>query len=134
MGNILSAVYMNPSGTLDFYYQVTNNAISATALARVTADSFKGFATAVAFRLDGGSLPTNPGFVNGTSVPPTADRDASGTAVGFDFVPVPAGTKIPPGTTSAVLVISTDATHFTAGNVSIIDGGSQTVAAFQPAP
>jgi len=32
-----------------------------------------------------------------------------------------------------VFVISTDATSFRAGNASIIDGGSQTLAAFQPA-
>ena len=36
------------------------------------------------------------------------------------------------GSTSAVLVISTDATQFTVGNASIIDGGTATVAAFQP--
>jgi len=32
-----------------------------------------------------------------------------------------------------VLVISTNATSFAAGNASVIDGGTQTVSAFQPA-
>ena len=135
-GSVLSAVYQNPSGTLDFYYQIANNAASATSLARQSSTSFAGFLTQVAFRLDGGSLPGGAGFVNGTAgiIPVTADRDASGTTVGFNFVPTPPGTKIPPGTTSAVLVISTDATAFAAGNVEIIDGGGQIVASFQPAP
>jgi hypothetical protein len=132
-GSVLSAVYRNGSGTLDFYYQIVNNAASATSLARQTSTSFAGFLTAVAFRLDGGSL-TGTAFVNGTPgiIPVTADRDASGTTVGFNFVPTPPGTKIPPGTTSAVLIISTDAVTFTNGNATIIDGGVQTVASFQP--
>jgi hypothetical protein len=132
-GTISSAVYRNGSGTLDFYYQVANNAGSATALSRLSATNFVGFQTALAFRLDGGSL-AGTGFSNGTPgiIPVTGDRDASATTVGFNFVPTPPGTKIPPGTTSAVLVISTDATNFTAGNAEVIDGGTQTVAAFQP--
>jgi hypothetical protein len=134
-GSVVSAVYRNGSGTLDFYYQIVNSQASATALARQSSTSFVGFLTAVAFRLDGGSLP-GTAFVNGTPgiIPVTADRDASATTVGFNFVPTPPGTKIPPGTTSAVLVISTDATNFSAGNVEIIDGGGQIVASFQPAP
>jgi hypothetical protein len=117
---------------LDFYYQIMNSAASVTALARQSSTSFLGFQTQVAFRLDGGSL--SAGFVNGSPgiIPVTADRDASATTVGFNFVPAPPGTKIPPGTTSAVLVISTDAVNFSAGNVEIIDGGGQIVASFQP--
>lgn len=132
-GNLLSAVFRNASGTLDFYYQVSNSANSVTAIARESNTSFLGFAPQVAFRLDGGSLPG--GFTNGTPgiIPLTADLDSSATTVGFNFVPTPLGTKIPPGTTSSVLVISTLATAFTAGNAQVIDGGTQTVAAFQPA-
>jgi PEP-CTERM motif len=130
----LSAVFIR-GGTLDFYDQIFNSAGSVTALFREADISFTGFGTSVAFRLDGGSLPGGPGFVNGTPgiIPVTADRDSSGSTVGFNFVPTPPGTKIPPGTTSSVLVISTDATRFTAGNAAVIDGGSQTVASFQPA-
>src|SRR5271165_5384642 len=60
-GDLLSAVYRNSSGTLDFYYQVSDNASSATALSRESDTSFTGFMTALAFRLDGGSL-TGTGF------------------------------------------------------------------------
>lgn len=132
-GNILSAVFMNPTGTLDFYYQVSNSASSSTALSRESNTAFGAFLTQVAFRMDGGSLGTI--FTNGTAtaVPVTADRDSSGSTVGFNFVPTPPGTKIPPGQTSPVLVISTNATNYTAGNAEVLDGGSATVAAFQPA-
>jgi hypothetical protein len=87
----------------------------------------------VAFRLDGGSL-AGTSFTNGTPgiIPVTADRDPSGSVVGFNFTPTPPGTRIPAGDTSAVLIISTDATKFTAGNAAVIDGGVETVAAFQP--
>lgn len=133
-GEILSAVFMNASGTLDFYYQVVNNANSSTAIAREANTSFTGFQTSVAFRLDGASLP-GTAFVNPTAgiLPVTADRDASGSTVGFNFVPVPPGTKIPAGTDSAVLVISTDATHFAPGNAEVLDGGVASVASFEPA-
>jgi PEP-CTERM motif len=131
-GSILSAVYLNPTGTLDFYYQVFNSAVSVTALAHESDTSFLGFPSTVAFRLDGGSLPSNPGFVNGGSVPVSSKLDASGTTVDFSFVPVPPGTAIPKGTTSGVLIISTLATSYTRGNAEVIDGGTATVNAFQP--
>ncbi len=131
-GSVLSAVFQNPSGTLDFYYQVVNNAGSKTALSRESNTSFLGFAPQVAFRLDGGAL--GAGFTNGSPgiVPLTADLDASATTVGFSFVPTPLGTKIPPGTTTSVMVISTLATMFNPGNAEVLDGGSATVASFQP--
>jgi PEP-CTERM motif len=131
-GSILSAVFLNPTGTLDFYYQVFNSANSITALAHESDTSFLGFPVQVAFRVDGGSLAG--GFVNGGSVPVTSKLDASATTVDFSFVPVPPGSAVPPGTNSSVLVISTLATRFVAGNAEVIDGGTATVAAFQPAP
>lgn len=129
-GTLTSAVYNN-GGTLDFYYQVANSANSATAIARETDNSFTGFATQVGFRTDGGSFAA-AGFVNGSITPITADKNGSGSVVGFQFNP-PDGAKILPGTTSSVLVISTNATAFVLGNASVIDGGTQTVTAYQPA-
>ena len=129
-GELRSAVFMNTTGTLDFYYQVMNNAGSSTAIARESDANFSGFTTWTGFRLDGGSLPGGI-FTNGTVSPFTADRDISGIVVGFNFGPLP-GNRVLAGTTSNVLVISTDATLFTVGNASIIDGGTATVAAFQP--
>ncbi len=129
-GTLTTAVFRNSSGTLDFYYQVSNSASSATEIARMTATSFTGFLTAVGYRTDGATL-SGSLFVNGTIAPVTADRNLPGSVVGFSFVPPQSG-AILPGLSSFVLVISTDAINFTAGNASVIDGGTQTVAAFQP--
>lgn len=130
-GTILSAVYDN-GGMLDFYYQVVNDASSATALARLTAVDFTGFTTDTSFRTDGSTL-TGAGFADGTVAPQTSDSNGTGTVIGFSFFPPPTSpAEILPGDTSFVVIISTNATNFRAGNASIIDGGTQTVAAFEP--
>lgn len=130
-GTIESAVYNN-GGTLDFYYQVTNDPTSATALARLTATNFTGFVTDAGFRTDGSTL-AGTTFVDGIHGPVTADSNIDGSVIGFSFYPpTDPSSEIGPGTSSYVLVISTDATNWVAGNASIIDGGTETVAAFQP--
>jgi hypothetical protein len=126
-GTLTSAVFRNSSGTLDFYYQLMNSPNSATAIARETNTSFQGFVTYTGFRTDA----VGP-FTLGTTPPVTADSNLSATVVGFSFSPPDPG-KIGPGLISDILVISTNATAFVAGNASVIDGGTQTVAAFQPA-
>lgn len=131
-GTLTSAVYRNPSGTIDFYYQVANALVSATAIARETNTNFLGWDTWTGYRIDGSALAGGI-FVDGTVPPVTADRDAAGQVVGFSFQP-PDAAKIGPGLTSNVLVISTNAIGYTIGNASIIDGGTQTVLAFQPIP
>jgi hypothetical protein len=129
-GTLTTSVYRETaSGTLDFYYQVANSASSATAIARNADTNFTGFTTAMGYRTDGSLL---TGFVNGTVAPVLVDRNAAGNTNGFSFNLTDAN-KIAPGQTSTALVISTNATNWMAGNASIIDGGTQTVAAFQPA-
>ena len=125
-GILLSGVYRNPSGTLDFYYQVWDDSVSATAIARETDTSFAGFTTWTGFRVDA----VGP-FIAGTVAPITADSNTAGSVIGFSFNP-PDSAKIAPGSTSTILVVSTDAQFYTAGNAAVIDGGTQTVAAFQP--
>ena len=138
-GILSSAVYREAGGTLDFYYQVTNNttatncgAAGQTAcdpIARETDTTFTGFMTALGFRTDGGTF--GGPFVSGTVIPVTGDRNSVGDTVGFSFNP-PDSAKIQPGQVSTVLVISTNATNFTNGNASVIDGGVTTVASFEP--
>jgi hypothetical protein len=140
-GTLVSAVYREAGGTLDFYYQVTNSLTAPNCgtggkpacdpLSRETDTNFTGFATSTGFRTDGSSLAGGI-FVDGTVPPVTADRNSVGDVVGFSFNLTDA-TKIQPGETSNVLVISTDARSFKAGNASVIDGGVTTVAAFEPA-
>lgn len=130
-GTLLTSVFREAGGTLDFYYQLTNNAGSATAIAVETNVDFQGFPIASGYRFDGGSL--GLGFVNGTVGPGYAELNGAGNVLGFNFAASGEFQKVIPGSTTVVLVISTNATGFTAGNASIIDGGAQTVAAFQPA-
>jgi hypothetical protein len=141
-GTVVSAVFGESGGTLDFYYQLANNTTSLNCgtagkpacdpIARETDTTFTGFLTATGFRTDGSSLAGGVLFVNGTVAPLTADRNAVGDVVGFQFNP-PDSAKIMPGETSNILVISTNATNFASGNVSVINGGVTTVASFQPA-
>ena len=61
----------------------------------------------------------------------TGDRNGPGNVIGFSFNP-PDSRKNQPGQVSAVLIISTNATNFTTGHASVIDGGTITVDSFQP--
>ena len=141
-GILRAAVYLDATplvgvcptgGCLDFYYQVVNNPGSRDAISRESNINFGGFITSASFRIDGGSLVSgSAGFTNGTIPPVTADRDALGNVVGFNFNP-PTTAEVLPGTTSNVLVIRTNATAFTSGFSSTIDGSVTTVPTFQPA-
>ena len=134
-GTIVSAVYQESGGTLDFYYQVTDNSSCSKppcdAITRETDTDFSGFTTGLATRTDGGSLGSGDPFVNGTVFPFTGDRNLSGDVIGWTFA-VQTG-QITPGTSSLVLIITTNATHFGVGNAFAIDGGVTQVAAFAPA-
>ncbi len=130
-GTIESAVYREAGGTLDFYYQVANAMASATALARETNTNFTGWTTDTGYRTDGGTL-AGTHFMDGTVPPVFADSNATGSVIGFLY-DLTEFTKIHPGETSTVMIIATNATNFVSGDASVIDGGTQTVAAFQPA-
>jgi len=141
-GTLISAVYKEDgAGTLDFYYQVVLKTTSTNCggskppcnpIARETNINFGSggasptFTTWAATRGDA----VGP-FSAGTIFPITADRNAAGDVVGFSFNP-PDGAKIPPGSTSAILIVSTNATHFAPGAASVINGGAASVGAFQP--
>jgi hypothetical protein len=130
-----AAVYRNAGGTLDFYYQVTNNSPAPTfdEVHRVTTSSFFGFTTDVSFVTNGGSIPAAaaPGgsFSNGTQDPVNIDRSGSGSVVGFNF---PTGFEVNAGETSVVLMVRTNAVNFVPGNVSVINSGTVTRPAFAP--
>jgi len=146
-GTLVSAVYREAGGTLDFYYQVFENTTAGNAsgaggcghgggqpacdpTSRLTDTDFSTWITNLAFRTDGGLAGF---FVNGTVPPITGDRNSPvGNVIGFSFFP-PDSSKILPGTTSNILIISTNATNFKAGNATMIDGGVTTVASFAPA-
>jgi hypothetical protein len=129
-GTLFSSVYRESGGTLDFYYQIQLSGNSSGDISRETNTSFAGYQTSVGYRPDGSALSGSP-FTNGTVAPTTADRNAGGDVVGFNFGP-PESAKVLPGQTSDVLVISTNATTFTTGSSSVIDGGAGTVQTFEP--
>ena len=136
MGTLTAAVVRNAMGTLDFYYQITNDLASIDSLSRNTNSAFAllggpVFATSVFFREDTGGLAE---FSNGDAgaAPLTADRGMTARVVGFNFLSLPGATGIDPGETSRILVIRTNATIFIPGISSVIDGGVDSVDAFAP--
>jgi hypothetical protein len=113
---------------LDFYYQVTNLQGATDSLGRVAGSDFNNafltnvFQTATAF----------DSFVTGMQAAAASDRDSLGV-VGFNFLPGESGTgKIDPGESSYILIIRTNATTYTAGTMSVIDGTATFANAFQP--
>jgi hypothetical protein len=131
-GFVNSAVY-DDGGTLDFYYQVLNNASSADGLSTLSVSDFVlASTTNAAYVTDGASL-TGAGFLNGTITPQTSDRYTNGTTIQFLFYPPSTPTdEIAPGDASYVVIVSTNATKWTTGNAAVLDSGSATVASFQP--
>jgi hypothetical protein len=88
---------------LTFVYQLTNNAASATSLSRMTDADFSGFSTDVNYQ-----VPTSG------RIPTMVDRSASPAGLGSDidwnFAAAPLGLGlIDPGTSTADLVIQTNA-------------------------
>jgi hypothetical protein len=131
-GFVYSAVY-NDGGTLDFYYQVVNSASSKDALSTLSVSDFVMASTTNAAYVTDGSVLTGSGFVNGTIAPVTSDNNSAGTTLQFTFYPPSSSAaELVPGSTSDVLIVSTNAKNWSPGNAAVIDSGSDTVAAFQP--
>jgi hypothetical protein len=132
--DISAAVFRNLQGSLDFYYQVRNDS-AENLVHRLTGSSFTGYLTDVWYVLDGGVVPCSECptgfFETGTQDPLTFDRDGFGEVIGFNF-PTP-GFEVNPGEASLVLLIRTDATAYAPGFVSVINSGSFTATAFEPA-
>jgi len=128
-----AAVYSDPTNTfcagcLDFVYQVSNSLTSTDSVGRITGIDFTGWQTDVGFLPTGSSLAH--GFVDGSVSPELVDR-VNPSVVGFSFN-APLTLLVPPGATSVVLVVQTDATSFKPGNVNIIDGSVFQAAALAP--
>ena len=129
-----SAVVRNAAGTLDFYYQFSNTGGGGSAgdtINRLAAFNFAGFTTDV-FQISNGSAIGVAGFINGTIASVTADRNAGGTTVGWNYGGVTGDSLFVVGTTSLAFVIRTNATNFTIGNFAISDGVVDNTPAWQP--
>lgn len=120
------ALFFDPNnvfcaGCLDLFYQITNSARSLDAISRVTLGGYTGWMTDVGFITNGSALPF-PGltFVDGTTPPALVDR-LSTDVVGFDY-----NSPIPPGSTSMLMFIETDAKGATYAPMDVIAGGVST--------
>jgi len=119
-GTLRQEVYKESSGTLDFYYLVSNNSSSVDNIGRLTTNNFAGFTTDVSYLTTGGTAPTD------------SDRSGAGDTVGFDFKG-PNGNTLAAGTSSAWIEISTNATSFAfIGSSNIIDGNVASVTTYSP--
>jgi hypothetical protein len=119
--NVIRGDTTNPNGAnaLTFTYKLNNAAASPNAIARVTLDTFTGFTTDVSYQTPASGV-----------IPTLADRLAA-NVVGFSYNGIGAG-PIFPGTSSALMVVQTNATLFGAGLANIIDSGAITVATLGP--
>ncbi len=126
-GTARSAVYRNSGGTLDFYYQFTNN--GPADIGRLTFGNFDGFTTDV-FNVTNGTA-IGAGFLAGFVDSAEVDRGLNQAlnAVGFDYQ---AG-AFTTGMTSLALLIRTNATNFGPGTFNIINGSVASTASFAPA-
>jgi hypothetical protein len=103
-GTLTSAVYTNDPGNsfganrLTFTFLLSNNANSRDAIERFVANNYVGLQVDAAVNAAGG----------GRS-PSTADRQATGISIGFDYTNT---LPIAPGTSSTLLVLHTNATQF----------------------
>ncbi len=120
-------VYTDPNNTwcfncLDFVYQFTNNGVPDNK--RYEMSSFAGFRTDVG---------TDPFGVND---PISIDRSVNGALIGFNY-----DQGVPPGVTTPLLVIETDAVSYTlAGSVNVLglvsapDGVAGAASMYEPVP
>lgn len=131
-GTARALVVRNGGGTLDFYYQFTNNGPSQ--ISRLSMGDFDAFTTTVFNITNGALLNTLAGcgacsFINGTGDSDSVSRSIDGNVVGFNY-----GSAFPfaTGTTNLVVVIQTDATLFRPGDFNQIDGATGNAMAFAP--
>jgi len=135
-GSLTSAVFLNQSGFVDIYYQITNSTPDTNNdhhISALTGFNFGGYTTSVGYYSDasvfGGLFASPTANVN----PLSADRTADGNEVTLWFGP-PWSNMVVPGTTSAILQIATNATSWVPGFATLQDHGVVTVNSFGVAP
>lgn len=126
-GTLVSEVYnndtSNPYGGLTFVYELSNDLVSLDPIHRLTINNFASFLIDASYQVPTAAL-----------VPSLIDRSAAGT-VGFHFIPNPPGVgDLTPGSTTALLVLQTNASTYVPTFASVIDGTVTSVPSFSPAP
>lgn len=118
--SVISGDPSNALGGLTFTYRITNDAVSLAAIERLTNLNFTGFLTDVSYQTPAGGI-----------VPTSVDRDAASSTIGWSFSALGSGV-IPAGSSSALLVIQTNAPAFAPINANLIDGSIGVAASFGP--
>ena len=127
-GVLSSAVFRNSSGTLDFLYQFSNNATSSQVITQLIESNFSTYAINdigyIAYDFDGGGN-GSVNFKAGTAgdSPLSASRSVGGS-VAFNFGS--GSNAIGINESSYILMVSTNATQWTAGQVQIMDNNINT--------
>jgi hypothetical protein len=117
-GTLVTAVILEQgTGTLDFYYGLSNDQGSTDGIERLSVTNFAGFATDVDWVRD----------LEGSGGPITANRQLSGGTISFSF-----GSLLLPGQTSDLFFIKTNATDFHRGSAVVSNGGVASIQAFAP--
>ena len=121
--SVIAGDATNPFGGLTFTFLLTNDATSLAPISGMINSSFIGFAIDASYQ-----VPT-------TGVPPfSIDRNALGDEVHWDLVVAPGGPgALVPGTSSALLVLQTNATQFTFSNFASVIGSTVAVPSIGPA-
>lgn len=117
--SVIAGDVSNPYGGMTFIYQVSNAAASIDAIHRLTVNGYAGFLTDVSYQIPAAGIPHT-----------LNDRSAgAGDVIGFtwqDPIPfvLPGFGVLTPGTTSAIVVIQTNAPTFKLTTAAAIDGTS----------
>ena len=128
-GNVRTAVYLNTSGTLDFYYQVFRTGAGTGGDEMIDAFTAANFA---GFTVNGFSYGTATGGFAATNNP-GGSTTTTGRNVGGGVLQTNFGTNGLMGTeNSAIYIFRTNAVNYTTGTIGVIDGSTFTVAGFAP--
>ncbi len=115
----------NSLGGLTFTY-VLRNISGSHSINRMSINGFDGFATDVSH-----STPNAAGAV----IPAYADRETTGSSIGFSWVTAPIGTgAVGSGQTSATIVIQTDSPVFVPTSAFVLDGFPAGMLSYAPVP
>jgi hypothetical protein len=115
----------NSLGGLTFTY-VLRNISGSHSINRMSINGFDGFATDVSHATPNGA---------GAVIPAYADRETTGSSLGFSWVSAPIGSgAVGSGQSSATLVIRTDSPVFVPTSAFVLDGFPAGMLSFAPVP
>ena len=124
---LVTNVYTEPGGTVDFTYQLTNTGGSgANSFDRMTLSSFLGYSVDADYEAS-----VDTGYV----APGEVDRSANGAVVGYDFASTYTydhSSPVGPGEETELLIVKTNSSTWQMGSATVIDSASDSVSTEVP--